>query len=648
MNANLAVVQAGRTKRITARGPFELKNILAALPGAVWDPTSRTWTYPATIGCAAVVSNTLRKHADVTTDTTIDTMLDWARRAVAARACRIADDLPDPPSRTEAWLHQRRAFHWGVEQEAVLLDMEMGTGKSKVLVDLCNAWNARLVLILAPLNMIGGWRKQFRLHSLCDYQITSGEVISRRTGRPKKSPTAAERIEALDQFLDFNLTGGVPVVVTLHYDIAWRDPYREWVLKQRWNVVGADEGHRIRSPGGKVGQFSARLRDCALGIDGARRVELTGTCMPHTPLDLYGQARFLEPALFGTSNSAFRLKYGKPRVKYFETDIGEEGELVERPVYLTTPGGEPIYEGVTDSARDELADKLASIAFHVKADEALDLPDELDDTIEVRLSAKTSKAYRELDALLVTEIGRGEVTVDNALTRYLRLAQITAGHLPITTECQWCDGSGTGRGEAYRECPKCQGLGVTEHTETIGTEKRDALTDIFADLPTHRIDPRTFERLRSEPVITFARFTHDLLSIHAATETAHRGPYHELSGGRRDALTDDSTLAPDTGVAGVQIQSGSEGVDFTLARLSVYYSLDFSLMRYLQSRARTRRPGADLHHPCEYRHLVAVLDDGTPTIDGYVYEALSARKEVVEYVHARMMDRVNLVEQQAA
>ncbi len=635
--SSLSIRKAGRVKRLVAQTPFELRECMAALPGAVWDRKLRVWWYPATIGTAVAVTNALSRRTGYTATDDVEQMLEWARRAVAARTCRVAEELPDPPSKTGAWLHQRRAFHWAVEQEAALLEMDMGTGKTKVAVDLANAWQADRVLVLAPKNVLGGWGKQFGLHSAFDdYFVTPGRVY-KRDGRFKLTATPAERIAALER----DLVGRDAVVVTANYELAWREPFRSWLLAQPWRLVVLDEGHRAKAPGGKQGLFAAALRDAALGIEGARRLELTGTSMPHSPLDLYGQGRFLEPSLFGTSYQAFKVRYGKPRVKYFEEDVDAEGELVKRPVYLTDAGGRVIVDGVRDEVRSELADKLASIAFHVSADEALDLPDELDDTITVELGPKTSRAYRDLDTHLIADIEGGICTVDNALVRFLRLAQITSGHLPVEIPCPWCsksidDAVTVGVGG---DCTHCGGTGVTERVEVIGTEKRDALVDLLDDLPAQRIDPRTFEVTRREPVVCFGRFTHDLIGIEQACDKAKRGPYRELSGHRRDALSDESTLVPDTGVAGVQIQSGSEGVDFTLARLAVYYSLSYSLMQYKQSRARIRRPGADLSHPVEYKHLVAVLDDGTPTIDHDVYEALEKREEVVQHVYSRMLER---------
>lgn len=673
----LSVKPAGRTSRIVAYTPFELKEVASALPGAVWDKQVRAWTYPATVGTAATVHRAFAAQGmgAVDCDESIESMIKWAKSAAGARPMRVAEDLPNVPSRVyvagdelqpprfdidwvcegcldtfsardelpacpycdhdravmSAGVHQRRAFYWGIQQEAALLEMGMGSGKSKVAVDLVNHWQSSKVLILAPKSMIGGWAKQFRLHSLGNYKVTRGEVF-KRNGDIKVTARPAERIEALDEVLSQMGSIGYGTAITVNYELAWREPFRSWILDQRWDCVILDEGHRCRAPGGKQGLFASALRDVCLGIDGGRRLELTGTSMPHSPLDLYGQCRYVEPALFGTSYATFKVKYGKPRIKYVERDVGPDGELIERPVYLTDAGGRVIVDGVLDEVRDELAENLSRVSFTVSADEALTLPTPDDDVIEVVLDAKTSKAYRELDNELVADIGEGVCTVDNALTRFLRLAQITSGHLPIEVPCKWCAGDGS-------VCSHCDSTGVTERVETIGTDKRDALTELLEGLPSHRIDPQTFEPVRHEPVVTFARFTHDLLAIQQATERADRGPYLELSGARRDALTDESTLVPETGVGGIQIQSGAEGVDFTLSRIAVYYAQTFSLGLNDQSRARLSRPGADLGEKILYRHLIAVLDDGSPTIDQHAFDAVQERREVVDYVHDRMRER---------
>lgn len=620
--------------------PDGLRDVANALPGARWSEREQAWSYPATVGMAAHVHNTLYKHTAATFDGDTLGLLSWARAAVDARQFRtmaLADLPPLPDPKTYAWWeHQARAFHWALAQESALLYMGMGSGKSRVGVELVNAWDAKRVLVIAGKRALRVWPKQFRLHSQADYHVTRGDVYSSRTGRLKVTASPAERVAQIE----LELATHERVVVLVNYEMTWREPIRSFLLvdgtqPRRWHVVLLDEGHRVSAAGGKQSRMAALLRDCALGIEGGRRLLLTGSAMRQSGLDLYGQGRFLDICHFGTDAAKFRTRYGKPRVLRVSYDVNEAGDLIEVPHLMTLPGsGEPVYDGVLDEHRAELATKLAAMSFYVASEDAVDLPPALDHDIEVVLDAKTSSAYRGLERDFVAEFDRGLITIDNALTKMLRLQQVTSGHLPLERECGWCDGGML----AGRACTHCEGLGVTIAVETIGREKADALAEVLDEAPARSIHPDTFEPVRNEPLVVFCQFTADLLAIQAVTERDR--VYRELSGGRDDAITEDGELARDVDVAGVQIASGAEGLDFTRARVAAYFSLGPSLLRYEQSRARTRRPGADLTRPVEYVHFVAVLANGRATVDGDIRNMLAKRKEDIGLVIDSMRERV--------
>ena len=69
-------------------------------------------------------------------------------------------------------------------------------------------------------------------------------------------------------------------------------------------MVLADESHKLKRPGGKASLYFKRLRHQA-----RHRLALTGTPLPHSPLDVYAQFRFLDPSLFGPSFHAFKQTY---------------------------------------------------------------------------------------------------------------------------------------------------------------------------------------------------------------------------------------------------------------------------------------------------------------------------------------------------
>ena len=53
---------------------------------------------------------------------------------------------------------------------------------------------------------------------------------------------------------------GIPFVGVINYDSAWREPFAAWAEKVQWDLIIADEAHRIKAPGGKASLFFKRLR----------------------------------------------------------------------------------------------------------------------------------------------------------------------------------------------------------------------------------------------------------------------------------------------------------------------------------------------------------------------------------------------------
>ena len=67
-----------------------------------------------------------------------------------------------------------------------------------------------------------------------------------------------------------------------------------------------DESHRLKSPSGKISRFASQLSDRS-----RRRLALSGTPMPHSPLDIYAQYRALDKSVFGVHHQQFKNRYAE-------------------------------------------------------------------------------------------------------------------------------------------------------------------------------------------------------------------------------------------------------------------------------------------------------------------------------------------------
>lgn len=514
-------------ERIYIKAPFALKEVCAGLPGRRWNKTFQLWHVPATTASAEAFSLAFQEH-HVDMDQGLRELLVGARKKIDALKYKGAVELPKLPVRTEAWLHQRRAFHFARQLDSQMLAMDMGTGKSLVSIALCEEFEAERVLILCPVSVVGVWPKQFAAHAL---DPERWEVAA-----PHNKMSILNRVEQVARHTLRAERLGKRLAVVVNFESSWREPMATFLRSIEWDEIILDESHRAKAPGGKTSKFITTLRRRS-----RRRSANTGTPMPHSPLDIYAQYRFLDPGIFGTSVNQFKRKFA------IERAINDKVKVIDDWVNM-----------------DEFTDKFHSIAFVVSKDEALpDLPEKMppiERTFE--LGKKALYAYASLANDFVAGVEGGTIVAHNSLSRIMKFRQITSGFAKLDT-------------------------GEIKHMDD---EREKTLGDILEDLP------------NGEPVVVFAVFHEDLNAIERVA--AARGlRYGELSGRRRDGLADDSTMAGGIDVLGCQLKSGGVGVDFTRSCYAIYYSIGYELGDYMQSEDRLHRPGQT--RPVRYIHVVA-------------------------------------------
>lgn len=177
------------------------------------------------------------------------------------------------------------------------------------------------------------------------------------------------------------------------------------------DLVVVDESHKIKSVTGNASQLMARVAKHV-----RRRVILTGTVAPASPLDVFAQWRFLEPFAFGEV-----LPDGTRKEATF-------GKFQQRFAIYGGWGGREIKGYIR---LDEMQKIMAVNASVARKDDALDLPPTTDVVLHVNLSSAERSAYAEMKKQLVTTLQNGaQVSATNRLTQMMRLRQITSGHLP--------------------------------------------------------------------------------------------------------------------------------------------------------------------------------------------------------------------------
>lgn len=487
-----------------------------------------------------------------------------------------------PTLNAELWAHQRDAFRLAASRQGYLLAHDMGTGKSATAIALLEHDQAKRVLVLCPKNVVGVWPAQLNGplpppgppngFSPRQWDTWSGRVMGARG--PKKNPSVSERAVALMRANVDAIKFGRPFAAIVNYEAAHQGDMAKLLLGTDWDVLICDESHRLKLPSGKASRLADKIGH-RVRTRGGRVLCLTGTPMPHSPLDVWAQLRVLDGGeRLYPSYRSFVQRYG-------------EGESI----FVAGGKQRTVYKDLRPDRVTEFTGLVGEVMHTVSADDVLDLPGETDRYLSADLSPGARRAYDELERHGIAEARDGTLTAANAMVLVLRLAQATSGFgKDVDTD---------------RIIP-------LDHDQL--PDKASALIEILDDLP------------QREPVVVFARFHADLDNVREVVESTGRR-YGELSGRCRDGLTEQSRMAGDIDVLGAQLQSGGVGIDLTRARVGIYYSLDFALGNHLQSRARLARPGQT--RPVTFIHLLA-----RDTIDYAIHGALKNREEAIDAVIA--------------
>lgn len=244
----------------------------------------------------------------------------------------------------------------------------------------------------------------------------------RGPGTPAEGPDGLgdERPRLLIEVVNLDTLGRRDSVCRCHWltkcpdgrsrSITLADAVVEGVRRYGPDLVVVDESHKIKGASANASRVMARCTDFV-----RRRVLLTGTVMPHSPLDVFAQWRFLDPYAFGN-----RMPDGSVRKATF-------GNFKARYARL---GGWMGKEVIGYQNLDELQEIMSRNAVVARKEDSLDLPPTTTVTVPVHLTAAEKKAYESLANNLYADLPTGRVVVDNWLTRAMRLRQLTSGHMP--------------------------------------------------------------------------------------------------------------------------------------------------------------------------------------------------------------------------
>ena len=304
--------------------------------------------------------------------------------------------------KTKPYEHQLEALEKSWAQETYALFMEMGTGKSKVLVDniamLYDRGAIRGALIVAPKGVYKNW-DQIEFPTHLPEHVEHTKVLW------EPNITKRKQVE-LDTLFDGKEDLKILIMNVEAFSTTKGLDFAERFLNIFLGraLFGIDESTTIKTPTAKRTKNILKIGNLAK----YRRI-LTGSPVTKSPLDLYSQCEFLDPYHLGhQSYYSFRARYANMIDRNFG---GRRVQIVGS--YRRLP---------------ELTAKLEKFSYRVLKEDCLDLPPKVFTKRIVELTDEQKKVYAQMKRMAIAELDGKVMSTVNVMTQLMRLHQVTCGH----------------------------------------------------------------------------------------------------------------------------------------------------------------------------------------------------------------------------
>lgn len=353
------------------------------------------------------------------------------------------------------------------------------------------------------------------------------------------------------------------IYVTNRENVDWlvTECFNSWI----WDMVVIDELSSFKSSKAKRFRALKKVRPYFKRIVG-----LTGTPAPNSLIDLWPQIYLLDGGQrLGKTITGYKERYFKPGRR----------------------NGYVVYNWeLKEGSEEAIQNKISDICISMSAKDYLDIPERIDNRVEITLPVRVMDTYRQLEKDLVLEIGEEDITAANAAVLTNKLLQLANGAI-------------------YSE---------DKEVVRIHDEKLDRLEEII-------------DTANGKPVLVFYNFKHDYDRI-SAMLTKNKIDHQTLNTSEdikkwNNGEIQVALLHPASAGHGLNLQYGGN--------IIVWFGLTWSLELYQQANARLHRQGQK--ETVIIHHLIV-----KGTVDEDVMNAL-ANKEVnqnmlLEAVKARLKE----------
>lgn len=456
--------------------------------------------------------------------------------------------------KTAPYVKQKEAWEVSKDKEAFALFMEMGTGKTKVIIDtisyLWREGNLTTVVLSAPKGVYLNWvKKELPRHAGFPYEV--GVWSSENTVK-------AERW--LHRLADpAHETEGVKIICINTEALSHDKPVlflNSFMKAHPGCMMVIDESTDIKTVSSNVSRHVAMLGGRAKW----RRI-MTGTPITQSPLDIFGQFKFLGTRLLGY-----------PTFQAFKNRFADVVQVRMGPRSFPKIMG---YRRL-----DELNKLIAEHSFQVKKAECFDLPPKTFETRFVGWKGEQKRQYDRManEALIALRNIQGDsiASANLAITKLMKLHQIACGH-------------------------------VKDDDGTIHRFEHNRIKDLLAILEEPLQNPE-------QKCIVWAAFKEDVRQIKAALQHAYGDKAVVVFDGdtsdvHREEAKERFENDPVCRLFVATASTGGRGLTLLKGTLMVFYSYTDQLEDQLQAQERAHRLGQEFACHIVKMALVASIDE---------------------------------------
>ena len=302
--------------------------------------------------------------------------------------------------KTKPYAHQLTALEKSWNKENFAYFMEMGTGKTKVLIDnmsmLYDKGKIDGALIIAPKGVVKTWYEQ-ELPTHLPNHIENVTVL----WQSNITKTQQEKLETL-----FEIESALHVLVMNVEALSTEKgvKFASKFINSHKTMMAIDESTTIKTP-------TARRTKNIIGLGKHAKYKriMTGSPITKNPLDLYTQCEFLDPWLLDfTSYYAFRNRYAEMKTMHLR---GRSIQVVSEFKNL-----------------GELSETVKNFSYRVLKEDCLDLPPKNFIKRHITLTPAQKKIYEQMKKAAMAVLNGKVTSTMTVLTQLMRLHQITCGH----------------------------------------------------------------------------------------------------------------------------------------------------------------------------------------------------------------------------